>query len=83
MILVTENNLLSKNKVRHRTIHQMMGPQTQHMRELCASGCPLQNLSVVAVLNSCMINPGENEALVRHASDKYKYLSLAPPQVSC
>ncbi|RWW33442.1 hypothetical protein BHE74_00013932, partial [Ensete ventricosum] len=25
----------------------------------------------------CTINPGENEALVRYALDKYKFLSLA------
>ncbi|ESW13416.1 hypothetical protein PHAVU_008G194100 [Phaseolus vulgaris] len=32
----------------------------------------------VIVYSTCTINPGENEALVRHALDKYKYLSLAP-----
>ncbi|CAJ2672247.1 unnamed protein product [Trifolium pratense] len=30
------------------------------------------------LLDSCTINPSENEALVRYALDKYKYLSLAP-----
>jgi hypothetical protein len=30
----------------------------------------------------CTINPGENEALVRYALDKYKFLSLVQ-QVRC
>ncbi|CAJ2670333.1 unnamed protein product [Trifolium pratense] len=33
------------------------------------------------LLDSCTINPSENEALVRYALDKYKYLSLAPQEV--
>lgn len=28
-------------------------------------------------LNRCTINPGENEAVVRYALDKYKFLSLS------
>ncbi|KAL2896045.1 putative methyltransferase NSUN6 [Bienertia sinuspersici] len=32
----------------------------------------------VIVYSTCTINPGENEALVRHALDTYKFLSLAP-----
>ncbi|OMP05373.1 Bacterial Fmu (Sun)/eukaryotic nucleolar NOL1/Nop2p [Corchorus olitorius] len=32
----------------------------------------------VLVYSTCTINPGENEALVRYALDKYKFLSLAP-----
>ncbi|XP_043699231.1 rRNA (cytosine-C(5))-methyltransferase NOP2C isoform X2 [Telopea speciosissima] len=32
----------------------------------------------VIVYSTCTINPGENEALVRYALDRYKFLSLAP-----
>ncbi|ESR50375.1 hypothetical protein CICLE_v10031016mg [Citrus x clementina] len=32
----------------------------------------------IIVYSTCTINPGENEALVRYALDRYKFLSLAP-----
>ncbi|XP_023525941.1 putative methyltransferase NSUN6 [Cucurbita pepo subsp. pepo] len=32
----------------------------------------------VIVYSTCTINPGENEALVRYALDRYKFLTLAP-----
>lgn len=49
-----------------------------YQRRLFDQAIQLVRPGGVIVYSTCTINPGENEALVRYALDKYRYLSLAP-----
>ncbi|XP_004491318.1 rRNA (cytosine-C(5))-methyltransferase NOP2C [Cicer arietinum] len=50
----------------------------KYQRKMFDQAVQLVRPGGVIVYSTCTINPGENEALVRYALDKYKYLSLAP-----
>ncbi|KAL4298831.1 hypothetical protein HN51_049543 [Arachis hypogaea] len=50
----------------------------KYQRRMFDQAVQLARPGGVIVYSTCTINPGENEALVRYALDKYKYLSLAP-----
>ncbi|KAI9114705.1 hypothetical protein K1719_014403 [Acacia pycnantha] len=50
----------------------------KYQRKMFDQAVQLARPGGVIVYSTCTINPGENEALVRYALDKYKYLSLAP-----
>ncbi|XP_061342833.1 rRNA (cytosine-C(5))-methyltransferase NOP2C isoform X2 [Gastrolobium bilobum] len=50
----------------------------KYQRRMFDQAAQLARPGGVIVYSTCTINPGENEALVRYALDKYKYLSLAP-----
>lgn len=49
-----------------------------YQRRMFDQAVQLVRPSGIIVYSTCTINPGENEALVRYALDRYKFLSLAP-----
>ncbi|KAF3445008.1 hypothetical protein FNV43_RR14701 [Rhamnella rubrinervis] len=49
----------------------------KYQRRMFDQAVQLVRSGGVIVYSTCTINPGENEALVRYALDKYKFLSLA------
>ncbi|PKA47201.1 16S rRNA (cytosine967-C5)-methyltransferase [Apostasia shenzhenica] len=50
----------------------------KYQRRMLDQAVQLVRPGGVIVYSTCTINPGENEALVRYALDKYRFLSLAP-----
>ncbi|XP_021769324.1 putative methyltransferase NSUN6 isoform X2 [Chenopodium quinoa] len=50
----------------------------KYQRKMLDQAVQLVRPGGVLVYSTCTINPGENEALVRYALDKYSFLSLAP-----
>ncbi|KAF8083153.1 hypothetical protein N665_0790s0016 [Sinapis alba] len=50
----------------------------RYQRKMFDQAVQLVRVGGVLVYSTCTINPSENEAVVRYALDKYKFLSLAP-----
>ncbi|KAK9088312.1 hypothetical protein Scep_027394 [Stephania cephalantha] len=50
----------------------------KYQRKMFDQAIQLVRPGGVIVYSTCTINPGENEALVRYALDRYNFLSLAP-----
>ncbi|KAJ4878919.1 NOL1/NOP2/sun family protein [Raphanus sativus] len=50
----------------------------RYQRKMLDQAVQLVRVGGVLVYSTCTINPSENEAVVRYALDKYKFLSLAP-----
>ncbi|XP_042477421.1 rRNA (cytosine-C(5))-methyltransferase NOP2C-like isoform X2 [Macadamia integrifolia] len=50
----------------------------KYQRRMFDQAVKLVRAGGIIVYSTCTINPGENEALVRYALDRYKFLSLAP-----
>lgn len=57
---------------------QSLRNHAKYQRRMFDQAVQLVRPGGIIVYSTCTINPGENEALVRYALDKYKYLSLAP-----
>ncbi|KAL1202093.1 rRNA (cytosine-C(5))-methyltransferase NOP2C [Cardamine amara subsp. amara] len=49
-----------------------------YQRKMFDQAVQLVRVGGILVYSTCTINPSENEAVVRYALDKYKFLSLAP-----
>ncbi|KAJ0971835.1 hypothetical protein J5N97_019794 [Dioscorea zingiberensis] len=62
---------------------ESLGNHAKYQRRMFDRAVQLVRPGGVIVYSTCTINPGENEALVRYALDKYQFLSLAPqnPQI--
>ncbi|KAG2324053.1 hypothetical protein Bca52824_006781 [Brassica carinata] len=54
----------------------------RYQRKMFDQAVQLVRVGGVLVYSTCTINPSENEAVVRYALDKYKFLSLAPQHPS-
>ncbi|KAJ4871761.1 NOL1/NOP2/sun family protein [Raphanus sativus] len=50
----------------------------RYQRKMLDQAVQLVRVGGILVYSTCTINPSENEAVVRYALDKYKFLSLAP-----
>ncbi|ESQ36255.1 hypothetical protein EUTSA_v10007146mg [Eutrema salsugineum] len=50
----------------------------RYQRKMFDQAVQLVRVGGILVYSTCTINPSENEAVVRYALDKYKFLSLAP-----
>ncbi|KAL0752906.1 hypothetical protein Bca101_090574 [Brassica carinata] len=50
----------------------------RYQRKMLDQAVQLVRIGGILVYSTCTINPSENEAVVRYALDKYKFLSLAP-----
>ncbi|XP_059452670.1 rRNA (cytosine-C(5))-methyltransferase NOP2C [Corylus avellana] len=55
---------------------QSLRSHAKYQRKMFDQAIQLARPGGVIVYSTCTINPGENEALVRYALDKYKFLSL-------
>ncbi|CAD5311925.1 unnamed protein product [Arabidopsis thaliana] len=49
-----------------------------YQRKMLDQAVQLVRVGGILVYSTCTINPSENEAVVRYALDKYRFLSLAP-----
>ncbi|KAG7591103.1 PUA-like superfamily [Arabidopsis thaliana x Arabidopsis arenosa] len=50
----------------------------RYQRKMLDQAVQLVRVGGILVYSTCTINPSENEAVVRYALDKYRFLSLAP-----